>query len=137
MKVTHLLTCLFLCITSVVLAQDKSEALAQKVADPWLALVDKGQYAETWQQASAAFKQQLTSDKWKEALVSARTPFGKVVKRTLGSAQYTTSLPNAPAGEYVVLQYQSAFENKSSATETVFMMKDADKQWRPVGYFIK
>lgn len=137
MKVTHLFTFLFLCITSVVFAQDKPEALAQKVADPWVALVDQGQYAETWQQASSAFKQQITADKWNEALVSVRTPIGKVTKRTLSSAQYTTSLPNAPAGEYVVLQYQSAFEKKNPATETVIMMKDADKQWRPVGYFIK
>ncbi|KPJ71393.1 hypothetical protein AMJ52_08655, partial [candidate division TA06 bacterium DG_78] len=62
---------------------------------------------------------------------------GKLVSRTVKSAKYTTSLPGAPDGEYVVIQYEASFENKQSAIETVTPMKDTDGAWRVSGYYIK
>lgn len=55
----------------------------------------------------------------------------------LASAQYTENLPNAPAGKYVVIQYQTAFEKMSSATETIVPMLDKDGHWRVSGYYVK
>ncbi|MBM4320898.1 MAG: DUF4019 domain-containing protein, partial [Deltaproteobacteria bacterium] len=54
----------------------------------------------------------------------------------LKSARYQTSLPGAPDGEYVVIQFESSFENKRSAIETITPMLDSGK-WRVSGYFIK
>ncbi len=53
------------------------------------------------------------------------------------SATRRTSLPGAPDGEYVVIQYRSEFENKSNAVETVTPMRDADGEFRVSGYFIR
>jgi hypothetical protein len=53
------------------------------------------------------------------------------------SASYQTSLPGAFDGEYVVIQFETSFENKKSAVETVTPMKDKDGRWRVSGYFIK
>jgi hypothetical protein len=39
----------------------------------------------------------------------------------LKSAEYKTSLPGAPDGEYVVLIFNTVFENKKAAVETVTM----------------
>lgn len=111
--------------------------LAQRAATSWLQLVDQEKYNESWQQASAIFKQAITQEKWQEALLQARKPLGKSAARSFASAQYTTSLPNAPPGEYVVLQYQSSFEQKNPVTETLYMVLDGDKQWRTAGYLIK
>ena len=47
------------------------------------------------------------------------------------------ALPGAPDGEYVVIQYESSFEHKQSAIETVTPMLDTDGKWRVSGYFIK
>jgi hypothetical protein len=60
-----------------------------------------------------------------------------VVARKLKSKQYTRTLPGAPDGEYVVIQYETTFENKQSATETVTPMLDKDGVWRVSGYYIK
>ena len=57
--------------------------------------------------------------------------------RELQSKQYTTSLPGAPDGQYVVVQYKTSFANRKSATETVTPMFDKDKKWRVSGYYIK
>ncbi|MEW6571079.1 MAG: DUF4019 domain-containing protein [Nitrospirota bacterium] len=53
------------------------------------------------------------------------------------SKQYTTSLPGAPDGEYVVLRYKTVFENKKSSIEIVTPMLDKDGKWRVSGYYIK
>ena len=47
------------------------------------------------------------------------------------------SLPGAPDGKYVVIQYDTVFENKSSAVETIIPMADPDGAWRVSGYFIR
>ena len=44
---------------------------------------------------------------------------------------------NGPDGKYVILEYESAFEKKSSAVETVVPMVDPDGTWRVSGYFIR
>jgi hypothetical protein len=50
-------------------------------------------------------------------LKSVRTPLGKVLARTLKSATYMKDPPNAPAGDYVIIQYDTSFENKKDAVE--------------------
>ncbi len=46
-------------------------------------------------------------------------------------------MPGAPDGEYVVIQYDSSFEHKQAAVETVTPMLDKDGKWRVSGYYIK
>ncbi len=110
---------------------------AEEAASNWLALVDAGDYAASWRQASSAFRKQISEEQWKAAVSSARAPFGKLLSRRLESAQYRTSLPGAPDGEYVVIQYGSSFERKKEAVETVTPMKDTDGAWRVSGYFVR
>lgn len=114
-----------------------SQKAAEQAAQTWLALVDSGNYGESWSQASQLFKQQVTAAQWESAVKAARGPLGKLQSRQVKSAQYTRTLPGAPDGEYVVIQYGSAFENKKSATETVTPMKDKDGRWRVSGYYIR
>jgi hypothetical protein len=123
--------------TATTQAQQKPEELAQKSAEAWLALTDSGKYADSWDQASSAFKAKVSRSMWVDQLTAVRGPFGKVVSRKLTAAQYKKSPPGAPEGEYVVVQYATNFENKSDSVETVSLMLDKDTKWRTVGYFIK
>jgi len=137
MKKIALVTAIAILIAPLLLAQDKNTEAAQKAADRWLAVIDKGDYAGSYERASSTFKAAISKEDWVQKSKAVREPLGKVVSRTLQSAQYSTTLPGAPDGEYVVIQYQMAFENKKSAIETVVMMLDKDEQWRVTGYFIK
>jgi len=119
------------------LAQQKAEALAQKSAESWLALIDAGKYADSWEDASSYFKASVTKEQWTKMAEPVRAPLGKVSSRKLESAQFANSLPGAPDGQYVVLRYDTSFEHKQSAVETVTPMLDKDGQWRVSGYFIK
>lgn len=126
-----------LCAGAVAQAQQKPEQVAQQAAESWLGLVDAGKYAESWDEAAQLFKAAVTKDQWQSALEKVRTPLGKGLSRTLSSATYTKTLPNAPEGEYVVIKYDTAFEHKQGAVETVVPMMDKDGKWRVSGYFIK
>ncbi len=117
--------------------QQKPEQLAQQSSDAWLALVDSGKYAESWQDASSMFQAHVTKEQWQGMLRASRDPLGKTTSRKLKSATDTKTLPGAPDGEYVVIQYESRFEHKQSAVETVTPMLDKDGKWRVSGYFIK
>jgi hypothetical protein len=118
-------------------AEDSVEKLANAAAETWLALVDQGEYAESWRQAAAYFRNAVPEKQWVESMVGFRKPLGHVISRRLISRIYTKTLPGAPDGQYVVLQYETSFESKESAVETVTPMLDKDKTWRVSGYYIR
>ena len=119
------------------LADDKAAiSQAQGAATKWLALTDSGKYAQSWDEASSLFKSAVSQADWEKAIKGARGPLGALKSRKLKSATFTRTLPGAPDGEYVVIQFDAAFENKAAAVETVTPMKDHGV-WKVSGYFIK
>ena len=123
-------------VGAIAMAQDKNEA-AKKGAESWLAVVDKGDYAASYDEAASIFKLAITKEDWLQKVRAARSPLGKMISRKLKRMQYETTLPGAPDGEYVVIQYDTSFENKRSAVETITPTLDKDGQWRVSGYFIR
>ena len=126
---------LSVCVVLAAESDKVKEALSS--AETWLSLVDEGQYADSWNEAAGYFKGAVKQEQWQETLLAARKPLGKVISRKVKSKSYHTYLPGAPDGEYVVIQFQTSFENKKSAVETVTPMMDKDGKWRVSGYFIK
>jgi Protein of unknown function (DUF4019) len=125
--------------TAAPLASEESpEKAAEAAAGSWLALVDAGKYGESWDAAASAFRDSVTRAQWEEALERVRTPFGKVVSRNLKSAKYAKEEGSkAPAGDYVILQFDTSFEKRPSSIETVTLMKEKDGSWKVAGYFIR
>jgi hypothetical protein len=118
-------------------AGDKPEDVAQAAAESWLKMVDDGKYEASWDEAAKLFKGAVTREQWNQAAAGARAPLGKLVSRKLKTRKYTESLPGAPDGKYVVIQFDAVFEKKASAVETVTPMLDPDGAWRVSGYFIR
>jgi hypothetical protein len=116
---------------------NEQEQAAVQSAEKWLALVDQGKYAASWDEAAGIFKNAVLKDKWVETINGVRPPFGKVLLREVKTKTFKTSVPGAPDGEYVIIQFQTKFENKASAIETVTPVKEQDGVWRVSGYFIK
>ena len=130
---------LTLCLLIPAAYADETEAVAkaQRAATAWLALTDGGKYAESWDSAAALFKAAITKPDWEKALKSARSPLGALKSRKLKSATFARSLPGAPDGEYVVIQFDARFESKAAAIETITPMHEKDGSWRVSGYYIK
>ncbi|MGA7827546.1 MAG: DUF4019 domain-containing protein [Geobacteraceae bacterium] len=114
-----------------------NEKAAVASAEKWLSVVDSGNYADSWQEAAVFFKNAVTKEQWEKSMRSFRKPLGRLVSRRVLSTAYRTSLPGAPDGKYVVITFETAFENKRSAVETVTPMLEKDGTWRVSGYFIR
>lgn len=110
---------------------------ANRAAEAWLKLVDSGKYGESWDTAATYFKNAVDKSAWERQIRAVRAPLGKVLSRELKEAEYRTSLPGAPDGEYVVIQFNTSFENKKSAVETITPMLGKDGEWRVSGYYIR
>jgi hypothetical protein len=110
---------------------------ATRAAREWLALVDAGKYAESWDGASKLFKGAVEKEVWVGQLDSVRTPLGAKSSRKVRAASHETELPGAPDGSYVVIVFETSFANKAAAIETVTPMLDPDGVYRVSGYFIR
>lgn len=118
-------------------AEQEKEKVAVAAAEKWVALVDDAKYAESWKEAASYFKNAFKQEQWEQVAQAVRKPLGKLVARKVKTSTYKTVLPGVPDGEYVVVTFETAFENKKTAIETVTPMMDKDGTWRVSGYFIK
>ncbi|MFA7666582.1 MAG: DUF4019 domain-containing protein [Burkholderiaceae bacterium] len=127
--------CLSLLMLASAFAGEKASA-AEAAALEWLSSVDAGDYAKSWDNAGALLKKQLTTKALERAVSGVREPLGALRSRKVKLAQPANDLPGAPNGEYVVLQFDSAFVNKAAGIETVTTVFEGGV-WRVVGYFIR
>ena len=110
---------------------------AREAAQNWLDFADNCEYIATWFEAASYFQNTITAQQWETILQGVRQPLGKAIAREVNSEQYANSLPGVPDGEYVVIEYQTSFEYKKSALETVTLMLESQDLWRVAGYFIR
>ncbi|MEI8605844.1 DUF4019 domain-containing protein [Pseudoalteromonas sp. B160] len=82
------------------------------------------------------FQKNVPQALWVSKLEQVRTPLGAVTSREGISRQVLTSIPQLPDGDYVILEFQTDFENKAQSIETVTLKKSAE-QWQVIGYFIQ
>jgi hypothetical protein len=117
---------------------DKPEAQAGlKAASEWLTQVDAANYTGTWQTAAAFFRAAVPQEQWVSSLTAFRAPMGAMVSRKVKTTRLAATLPGAPDGQYVLIEYHSAFANKKDAVETATVMLETGGVWRVSGYFIR
>ena len=131
------LICILTAFAGVAYSADEKEKAATDAATQWLVLVDSGQYAESWFQGASFLRGAVSKEQWKNALDTVRAPLGKVESRQLKSATLATKVPNAPSGEYVILQFETTFERAPGMIETVTPMLEKDGKWKVSGYYVK
>lgn len=129
--------CVIATAFSGIAAEPEKEKAAVVTAEKWVILVDDGKYAESWKEAAEYFRNAVRQDQWEQMARAVRQPLGKLVSRKVKTSIHKTALPGAPDGEYVVIEFETSFENKKTAIETVTPMLDKDGKWRVSGYFIK
>jgi hypothetical protein len=112
------------------------EEAAREAAEAWLSLIAAEKYEQSWKEASSLFQAAMSAEAWARAAASVAGQTGALLSRRLSEARYTTQLPGAPAGEYVVLTYASSFGHAPNVQELVTMILE-DGRWRVIGYFVR
>lgn len=97
----------------------------------WLALVDAGDWQNSWQSTGESFRKLNTVELWTLASLKVRTPLGVVASRELLSED---SVPTPPNGN-IVIKFRTSFASKADVLETVALSRE-DGTWKVVGYFI-
>lgn len=110
---------------------------ASAAADAWLARMDAGDVEGTWEGTSSLFRQLVDLPQWTASYQQVNAIFGRALARELGTTDCRESIPGAPDGQYVVLEYMTEFERKKEAVETVVAALDGDGEWRVGGYFVR
>jgi hypothetical protein len=110
---------------------------AKEQADAWLSLLDSGRFDESWEAAAPALRQSTPRAGWTESAAAIRGSLGTPRLRKLISLMETRSVPPAPPGRYVVVEYRSKFTRRPVAFESVTEMLCDDGQWRAAGYAVR
>jgi hypothetical protein len=125
-------------LSSVIAADNpEKEKQASSAIEKWLKAVDTENYSEVWADASDLLKRAVKKEQFESSLQTSRKAFGKFISRKEKSRTYKTTLPGAPDGEYIVFLFETSFENKKSALETVTAQLEKNGQWKTSGYYIK
>ena len=109
-----------------------SETAASRAARDWLALVDAGNWSESYAGTAASFQALNTLDAWRAASEQARVPLGRTASRTLLDDFDTPAPPNG----YRTVRFRTDFANRRGAVETLSLDRDGDK-WKVVGIYIE
>jgi hypothetical protein len=130
--------CAALCLVCVAIsasAQDPGTIAVQTAARAWLALIDKGDAQGTWNAAGKKFQSALSAAAWADELKKAQDQMGKPTRRTIGPTRFESSFPGLPNGEYAQILFRTSFAKKQDGGEQLTLEREADGQWRVVGYF--
>jgi hypothetical protein len=119
--------------------QEIDAAITQKALD-WLALVDEGKYAESWDLASPFMQKHYARDHWRRAMSVSIKPLGALKSRTVRVVEDHPRkvLPGGPKASYMIVRFDTVYENLPSADESVTLMYLHNQGgWGVVGYFLK
>jgi len=107
---------------------------AAEAGQKWLAYLDDLKYEESWNQAGTLFRSEVKKDQWIDSLKRARGPLGSLVSRTADRVDLVTTLRGAPDGEYAIIHFTTALQNKT-ITERLTLVKE-DGRWQTAAYAI-
>lgn len=137
MKRVYLFSILSLCIIyQKSFASNPIKALEK--TQQWLSFLDADNLDKCYETAAPFLKSSINKEKFHQAILNAQKVIGgKVNSRKFLSMAHKESLPNAPAGNYMVIQYNSVLSNGNKALEVITPMIDKEtNQWKVAGYYI-
>jgi len=128
-------TCFALAAAAPLLVAQAEDA-ARKAAEKWLAFIDQAKYKDAYKQSSQHGRAQATVEEWEPQIRAMREAAGDMQQRNFTSAKATKSMAGAPDGDYMVLEYSTAFAKKAKAVETLMLSREGGN-WKAAGYFIR
>jgi hypothetical protein len=109
------------------------EDTAQAAAEKWLTLMETAKYGDAWDASAKVFRDSVPRDQFTSGASSQRSQLGRTLSRTLKSRAAKDSMPNAPKGQYMVVEYVTDY-SQEKVTEIVALTAEAGGAWRVSGY---
>jgi Protein of unknown function (DUF4019) len=128
-----------LCLVSLAAsaqAQDPRAVAVQSAARAWLALVDRDAQA-AWNAGGDKFRKSMSPEVWTESLKKEQSDNGDAVSRTVGPVRFLKNIAGMPDGDYAQVLFRTTFKNNPNGRESLTLEREADGQWRVIGYFAR
>ena len=104
----------------------------EKIARAWLALLDRQDYDDAWQQSLFPDQAKLSQTYIEDMFHKVRDAAGPFVLRDLMSASFGTDVSGAPAMDYAILRFRSRFRN--GLVDEIVNLKMRNRVWVAAGY---
>ena len=111
----------------------EAERAAVAATVPILERLDAGDYDAVRAAASPFLKQQVSPEEWLAEVQALRGPLGPHESRTVGTTTYVNNPWGAPEGEYVIVSYDSHWQN-GRIHENLSMQRQPNGAWALAGY---
>lgn len=105
-----------------------------QVSKDYVEGLDRGQYEESWAKGDQLFQHTISQQEWAKALNDSRKPLGKVLSRTLKDQRPAMNPHGLPRGAYMVVEYNTSFENAPASGELLTLRQGTDGKWRVLTY---
>lgn len=105
-----------------------------QVAKDYVDGLDKGQYAQSWSKGDSLFQHTISQEEWAQALTFSRKRLGKMISRKLKDQRPAKDPHGLPKGAYMVVEYDTSFENASNSGELLTLRRGSDGKWRVLTY---
>lgn len=138
MATLMLLAYLPLVVTAPALAQPATpDPAARQAAELWLGALAAGEYRACWDEAGEMFRAATTAQAWEEQAAAGVQQIGDNVARELAEMRAATDPPGAPPGHYIHIRYLSEFTVAGTAHETIVLVREPERGWRVIGYYVE
>jgi DNA-binding CsgD family transcriptional regulator len=115
-----------------VAATPASEAAAVDAARQFLALLDRDDWAASWQAAHPSFKLLNTVEWWADASKQVRGAMGTASSRELATVNFVAAPPNG----YWIIAFKANYSKKGAAVETLHLASE-NGGWRMTGISVE
>lgn len=112
----------------------KNKEDSAKAAQEWLAIVDKGNFADSWENGSVVMKLRIPKNTWVTLLEAMHKGKGNTIERKILEQRPAVDPKGLPQGEYMVIVYNTKFSNKADAKELVTLVLESSGQWKVLTY---
>jgi hypothetical protein len=105
-----------------------------QVAKDYVDGLDQGQYAQSWSKGDPLFQHIITKEEWTKALTESRKRLGRVISRKLKDQRLAKDPHGLPKGAYMVVEYNTSFQNAPDSGELLTLRRGSDGKWRVLTY---
>ncbi len=107
---------------------------SSQAAKDYVNELDKGGFGQSWTKGDQLFQHTITQQEWEKALKDNRNKLGKVNSRTLKRQIPAWDPKGLPKGVYMVVEYNTSFENAPNSGELLTLRRGTDDKWRVLTY---
>ena len=124
-------------IASVGALQAQPDLPHVQAATRWLEIIDRGDYAKSWEGTSQGFKEEVSEKQWVNVLNQNRKPLGEIKERNFGGENSIRDPQELPPGHYALVIFTTTFEDHNTPLIETIGLIEEEGDWRGYSFVME